>query len=349
MKKILNLNLYLLFSFGLFSNGQLHAQVQIFNESFETGNNTPQINNWNSVCSAPTSANDAAPNGGNWSLYAIGGNLQGCFPGTVSKIIPCAQNGDIVEIEGWARVDTNYEIGNIIGIGLGTIGSSSIPTVSKFDTSSTALTWTYFSISDTFSISAGEIPVAMLFPGETSTFFSCAAFFDLISVTKIGNIYGNSSPFSLSVTVNDSMIISNDTNVFYQWLDCDNNYALLNGATNQTFMPTTNGNYAVSVSNANCIDTSACVNISTIGLGLKNQNSSNFSIYPNPAKNIVNFEFVSSENMDLTIFNSLQQLVYTNNNLTGSNLQISFNQPKGIYIVQIQFEGKKEYHRLVIE
>lgn len=351
MKKIFNSNFYisLLFSFGILANSAIQAQVLIFSESFETANNTPQINDWNTVCSAPSSGNDAAPNGGNWSLYAIGGNFQGCSPGAVSRIIPCAQNGDIIQIDGWARVDTNYEIGNLIGIGLGTIGPGAIPTVSKFDTSSTALTWTYFSITDTFSINPGEIPVAILFPGETSSFFSCAAFFDLINVSKIGNIYGSNAPFSLSVSVIDSMIISNDTNVFYQWFDCENNYAAINGETNQTFLPSSNGNYAVEISNANCIDTSECVNISSIGLGLENQNNSNFSIYPNPAKDIVNFEFVSSEKMDLTIFNIRQQLVYKNNNLAGSNLQISFNQPKGLYIVQVQYDAKKEYYKLIIE
>ncbi|MFD1553811.1 hypothetical protein DNU06_09515 [Putridiphycobacter roseus] len=348
MKTVVKLNL-LLIGFNLIFNGNIHAQTQIFNESFETTNNTPIINNWSSVCYTPTSGNDAAPNGGNWSLYAIGGNLQGCFPGFVSKVIPCAKNGDIIQIEGWARVDTNYDIDNLIGIGLGTLGSGAIPTLSKFDASLTALNWTYFTTIDTFSLVPGEIPVVILLPGETTSVGSCAAFFDLIKVSNLGNIYGAVSPFNLNVTVNETMLTANDTNVYYQWLNCDNNYSIIQGGTNQTYSPASNGNYAVEISNGNCIDTSACVNISAIGLGVNYSNHSTFTIYPNPTADRVNLTLGNHQKVSIKVYNINEQLIFQTDNINTTTYQFELNQPAGVYIIEVTADHKSQRYKLIKE
>jgi hypothetical protein len=64
-----------------------------------------------------------------------------------------------------------------------------------------------------------------------------------------------------SVAVNKNSITSNMSDVTYQWVDCDNNYAILPGATNKTFVATSPGNYAVIISNDWCTDTSGCAEI----------------------------------------------------------------------------------------
>lgn len=67
----------------------------------------------------------------------------------------------------------------------------------------------------------------------------------------------------------------------YQWLNCDNGYAPINGETNQQFTPVTNGNYAVITTSGACSDTSACYLLDD--LDLSNTQSVNISILPNPA------------------------------------------------------------------
>ena len=51
----------------------------------------------------------------------------------------------------------------------------------------------------------------------------------------------------------------------YQWLDCDNNYAVINGETNQSFTALSSGNYAVEITTTNCfginVDSSTCMNV----------------------------------------------------------------------------------------
>ena len=48
---------------------------------------------------------------------------------------------------------------------------------------------------------------------------------------------------------------------FYQWLDCNNNFEPISGATAQNYTAIDNGNYAVVVNENGCIDTSACTAI----------------------------------------------------------------------------------------
>jgi len=67
----------------------------------------------------------------------------------------------------------------------------------------------------------------------------------------------------------------------YQWLDCDNGNAMIPGETNQTYTPTLAGNYAVELTFDGCVDTSACVPYTLIGINELDNES--FVMYPNPS------------------------------------------------------------------
>jgi hypothetical protein len=105
---------------------------------------------------------------------------------------------------------------------------------------------------------------------------------------------GNSVSCSFSVTVidqadpivtvvNETKLTVNVNGASYQWVDCDNNYAPIAGATTQTFSPTSNGNYAVIVNTGGCPDTSNCETISVIGI--EEITYSEIVLYPNPSYN----------------------------------------------------------------
>lgn len=87
---------------------------------------------------------------------------------------------------------------------------------------------------------------------------------------------------SNAVTINGNNIIANQNNVSYQWLDCNNNYAVLPNDTNQTFSSFYSGSYAVEVSNS-CIDTSACTSLTIVGIKEFNEQNQ-YRITPNPSK-----------------------------------------------------------------
>ena len=95
-----------------------------------------------------------------------------------------------------------------------------------------------------------------------------------------------------STTTNGVNITSNATNATYQWLDCDSNYVIISGETDSSFTATTNGNYAVAVTQNGCTDTSSCVLINSV------QITSNFnnvvSVYPNPSSDIITLKGINS-------------------------------------------------------
>ena len=88
---------------------------------------------------------------------------------------------------------------------------------------------------------------------------------------------------NVATTTAGSVITASATGASYQWLDCNNNYALLPGETGQSYTATTNGDYAVEVTVGNCKDTSACENITIIGIDDKEFNAS-IKVFPNPTK-----------------------------------------------------------------
>jgi hypothetical protein len=116
----------------------------------------------------------------------------------------------------------------------------------------------------------------------------------------------------VTTTLSGITITSNEATATYQWLDCDNVYALIPAATNQSFTAAANGNYAVSVSLNGCPDTSACVNINSVGISQIDQGSS-FTVFPNPANGIVNIKFngTNREVLNISLENALGQTVYT--------------------------------------
>jgi hypothetical protein len=66
----------------------------------------------------------------------------------------------------------------------------------------------------------------------------------------------------VTTTVNNSNISSNNVSASnYQWIDCDNNNSIIAGETNKLYFPYTSGNYAVSITENGCVDTSDCANV----------------------------------------------------------------------------------------
>jgi len=115
----------------------------------------------------------------------------------------------------------------------------------------------------------------------------------------------------------------------YQWLDCGAGYAIVPGATAQTFSPSVDGAYAVAVTVNNCTDTSSCIIYST--LGLEEALKTAISVSPNPVTDIL--KITSQESirsikvMDLYGKNQIVMI-------TGNDIQMD-HLPSGVYLVQV--------------
>lgn len=97
-----------------------------------------------------------------------------------------------------------------------------------------------------------------------------------IYTSTIPNAEGCDSIITIDLTINiiDSAVTQIDAITLqassltgsYQWVDCDDNYSIMNGETSQYFVATANGNYALIVTENGCSDTSACLIINEVGL-----------------------------------------------------------------------------------
>lgn len=82
-----------------------------------------------------------------------------------------------------------------------------------------------------------------------------------------------------TLTVSPPSITANAIGSTYQWVDCAS--GPLAGETNQTFVATANGNYAVEVTTSGCTLTSTCVNIMNVGIQESALNNGSV-VFPNP-------------------------------------------------------------------
>jgi len=152
----------------------------------------------------------------------------------------------------------------------------------------------------------------------------------------------------VSVTVTDPVITANETGAAYQWLDCNNNFAVLPGATSQVFTATANGVYAVEVTKDGCTDTSMCVTISTVGIR-ESDRSESISVYPNPNQGIVNFNSGSLKDVTIKVYSITGRLIYTATDINTPTHQFEFDKAPGVYIIEVSSDGRHYHYRMVKE
>lgn len=149
-----------------------------------------------------------------------------------------------------------------------------------------------------------------------------------------------------AITSSGNVITATTTGATYQWLDCDNGNAIIQGETSQSFSAMVNGNYSVIVSSSNCLDTSVCVSITQVGIEDLNIKKNLFQIFPNPTKSALNV--VSDEKIEAIIITDLmgktvQSVSNPNNTIDVSHLT------KGIYFLQIQIDNVSVSKRFIKE
>ena len=111
----------------------------------------------------------------------------------------------------------------------------------------------------------------------------------------------NFTTLNLNVLQNGTLFASLETAATYQWVNCTNNFAIIPNAINQTYTATTSGSYAVILTKANCVDTTACFPV-TISVA-ENINELPLQIFPNPATNNLNISFERNmENIMVAVY-----------------------------------------------
>jgi hypothetical protein len=140
--------------------------------------------------------------------------------------------------------------------------------------------------------------------------------------------------FDISTSLDGFTITANDADAdSYQWLDCDDDYAIVSGETGISFEALMDGNYAVELTKGECVDTSACVTIS--GVGIFEASNDIFTLYPNPTQGELNL--LISENIGLVYVRIMNAEGKILQQFESQDKMISINLDgeKGIYFVEL--------------
>lgn len=154
---------------------------------------------------------------------------------------------------------------------------------------------------------------------------------------------------SLGVTLNGATITANTSGLEYQWLDCNNNYAPIAGQISQSFTATSNGNYAAKITEGQCVDTTICTAITTVGVSENESNIHSINVYPNPVSNqFMITAFDNKEIIKFEIVNALGQVVF-NGSFNEKTVVETSSFASGIYTIKLQNGTSIDYKKIVKE
>ncbi len=150
-----------------------------------------------------------------------------------------------------------------------------------------------------------------------------------------------------TVTQSMTMLTSNQSSASYQWYDCDTDMPI-SGETNQSFTPSSNGNYAVEVISGACTERSECLSFNTLGLDAFSEDEIN--VFPNPVKSNLNIDAtLGVQDLNIKLYDLSGKLVL---NTVSSEALTTLNVkdlPQGIYFLNVSSSDKTGTYKIVKE
>ncbi|MBK7587856.1 MAG: T9SS type A sorting domain-containing protein [Bacteroidetes bacterium] len=151
-----------------------------------------------------------------------------------------------------------------------------------------------------------------------------------------------------SVTQAAALLTANATLASYQWLAC-NPFQAITGETNQNFVATANGDYAVAVTQNGCTDTSACYTVN--GVGTQDFSVTNsIHLFPNPVKqNLLIQSQYPLQDANIKILSITGQVAREYNHISTDKFTIDMSSfVSGNYFIEIA-DKKNKYVRKVFK
>ena len=135
----------------------------------------------------------------------------------------------------------------------------------------------------------------------------------------------------------------------YQWLDCNNNYSPIVGETNQTFVASINGSYAVEVTLNGCVDTTSCRSVSNVGI-IEND-FTGLDVFPNPTYGKITVSLGEySDLITTSLFNMNGQLIEQKEFVHSASFELWIEGAPAYYILEVKtLEDKKAKIKILKE
>ncbi|PHR30415.1 MAG: hypothetical protein COA38_10205 [Fluviicola sp.] len=270
-------------------------------------------------------------------------NCAGLLTGTTTTTFPITASGTTVVT--WTFVDAS---GNVLTQDQNVIISDV--------TAPAADLATLTDLSDDCEVAMPTAPTATdncagAITGTTTTTFPITSSTTITWTYDDGN--GNTITQDQIVTINgldvtttlvEPTITANATGVTYQWIDCSDNSAIA-GETAQDFEAMVTGDYAVIITDGNCSDTSACVNVE-VG-GIENLVDLGMTVSPNPSAGIFNVSFDNTVSGIVTIVDANGRLIQSQE-LNNNSLLVDLTAyQSGLYFMQVATENGVSRERIV--
>ncbi len=201
-----------------------------------------------------------------------------------------------------------------------------------------------------FTTSTIDTTVCNSYTAPSGTIYTTSGTYEDI----IPNSCGADSIITINLTVNNidnsvtphgDTLIANQDGATYQWIDCSD-YTPIAGATNQTFIPTVSGSYAVIVTYNDCVDTSTCYTVNIAGV---NPMFASVQIYPNPSNGIVNIDLGNLQNVSIKVYDATGKVILSEENINEKIHKLNLNQPVGFYVVEVTNENQIQRYKLMIK
>ena len=170
------------------------------------------------------------------------------------------------------------------------------------------------------------------------------------ALNSIGLTYGVDSTFSTlcvkpttPIATQSGNTLSSNTATGNQWYNTTS--GAISGATNQTYNPTANASYYVTVTANACMsDPSNTIAYSTVGVQTYDNNKT-INVYPNPVSNELVIEITGNKDKQAyEIYNSIGQVVYKGFLIEKTTVQTT-DFSSGVYMIKLEngktFEFKK--------
>lgn len=154
------------------------------------------------------------------------------------------------------------------------------------------------------------------------------------------------TPIDNGITQVDAFTLSADASGYnYQWVDCNNGNQAINGETNQTFVATSNGNYAVEIDNGTCSVTSNCLVINQVGI-LEFGDTELVEVYPNPTSGVVTISGVEL-NTSIEIYNSMGELLQSRQSASSDTIITLSEYSPGVYYVKLKGNSTEIIQKII--